>query len=80
MGERFIQRMATFLDEHLAGWKGVVLNQIVTVSRRRDPLPGPNAMLIPLLLPLLKRYYPYSSADASGQPGRVRCKPHRRIS
>lgn len=55
-------------------------SQILSTYCRRGPSLGDRAMLIPLLLPLLKRCYPHFAAAASGQPGRVLCKPHRRIS
>ena len=55
-------------------------NRGFTESSRRCLALGTAETLIPLLLPSLKRYYPYFEADASGHPGLVRCKPHRRIS
>lgn len=54
--------------------------RIVSVSCHCDPPLGASALLIPLLIPLLRSCCPHSAADASGQPGRVLCRPRRRIS
>ena len=78
--EPFIQRLKTFLDERVLDWKQVDADSIVAVCCRCSLPPGPTARFIPLLLPLLERYYPYFSAGAGAQPHPARGKPRRRIS